>query len=120
MKWSGIAVLAVLVFSGAGENHARAQEVRTDSIRNRQITALRDTVQRDLVFEVIEIQGEVEKPGVIIIPRRLEPELNQVELERSFKKEMKDGIGEIPKPTQELKKVDRVESIKKAVQRKRK
>ena len=54
------------------------------------------------------------------MPKRVEPELGEVELTRSFKKEMKDGVGEIPKPDKELGRVDRVKSIKKTVERKRK
>lgn len=79
-----------------------------------------DSTTREMVFDIIEVQGNVQKPGVIIIPKRLEPELEEVDLERSFKKEVRDGVGEIRRPEKELQKVDQIESIKKTVARKRK
>lgn len=79
----------------------------------------RDTLG-ELVMEEIEIIGKVEKPSVIIVPKRMEPEIEDAELERSFQQEVKEGVGEIPKPTEELQKVDPVRSIKKTVVRKRK
>ena len=57
---------------------------------------------------------------MIIMPKRVEPNLEKMELERSFDRELKEGIGEIPKPENALKRVDRVKSIKKTVERKRK
>ena len=101
---------------------AVAQNVSQDTT----ITALprgvsqSDSTTKEMVFDTIEVQGNVQKPGVIIIPKRVEPELEEVDLERSFKKEVKDGIGEIRRPEKELQKVDQIESIKKTVERKRK
>ncbi len=79
-----------------------------------------DTLNGEMVLGVIEIKGRVEKPGVIIISRRVEPDIGEIELERSFEKEVKEGVGEIPKPEKELRRLDRVKSIKKTVERKRK
>jgi hypothetical protein len=120
---SGYVLILIYLFTGSGMmGVARGQNTDQDTSRTQKVRRLasQDTSRQELVFDDIEVKGKVEKPGVIIIPKRLEPELSQVELERSFEKEMKDGIGEIPKPTRELKRVDRVESIKKAVERKRK
>jgi hypothetical protein len=82
--------------------------------------AVSDTVDGEIVLESIEIKGSVEKPGIIIMPKRVEPELGEVDLERSFQKEVKQGVGEIPKPEKELNAVEEVKSIKKTVDRKRK
>ena len=79
-----------------------------------------DTTVQEIVLETIEIKGKIEKPGVIIIPKRLEPKLKEKQLERSFQKEVKEGVGEIPTPEKELTKVERVTSIKKIVERERK
>ena len=79
-----------------------------------------DTLNKEMVLGIIEIKGRVDKPGVIIIPRRVEPDIGEIELERSFEKEVKEGVGEIPKPEKELRRLDRVKSIKKTVERKRK
>jgi hypothetical protein len=85
-----------------------------------QVGAVQDTVDSELVLETIEIKGRVEKPGVIIIPSRVEPELKKVELDRSFEKELKEGVGEIVEPKKELRQVEKVKSIKKTVGRERK
>ncbi len=83
-------------------------------------TTEEDSLAEELVLDVIYIMGNVEKPGVIIVPKRVEPELPEVELDRSFKREVKEGIGDIPKLEEELGKVERVQSIKKTIGRKRK
>jgi len=74
----------------------------------------------EMVLDEITIKGRVDKPGVIIVPKRVEPEMTKIELERSFSKEIKEGVGEISKPEKELKELDRVKSIKKTLKRKRK
>jgi hypothetical protein len=94
----------------------RDSTVRQDAVR----VDSTDNDSGEMILDEIEIRGKVEKPGVIVMPKRVEPELGEVELTRSFKKEMKEGVGEIPKPEKELGRVDRVKSIKKTVERKRK
>lgn len=99
-----------------------AQNSNSDSTKKAiktQITQI-DTASGEMVLGVIEIKGKVEKPGVIIIPKRVEPEIGDMELERSFQKEVKEGVGEIPKLQKELRRLERVKSIKKTVERKRK
>lgn len=100
----------------------QSQKVIQDTIKQEleSKVALPDSSAEEIVLDVIYIKGNVEKPGVIVMPKRVEPELEEVELERSFKREVKEGIGDIPKPEKELRKVERVESIKKTVKRKRK
>lgn len=73
----------------------------------------------ELLLDEIEIRGNVEQPGVIIVPKRIEPEIKDIELKRSFEGELK-GAGDAPKPDEKLGEVEQVESIKKAVERKRK
>lgn len=100
-----------------------AQTVAPDTTKQKLKTK---TVKKDsligdeLVLQPIEIKGKIEKPGVIIMPKRVEPELGKMELERSFQRELKQGVGEVPKPDKELQQVDRVKSIKKTIERKRK
>lgn len=103
-------------------SEAEAQTVGQDST-NRQVVARADSSRNssgEMILEEIEIRGKVEKPGVIILPKRVEPELSDVELKRSFKKEVEKGVGEILKPEKELGSVERIKSIKKTVERKRK
>jgi hypothetical protein len=73
----------------------------------------------EVILDEIEIKGKIEKPGLIILPKRIEPEMEEIELERSFKKEVKEGMGEIQKPDEATGKVEDIHSIKKAVKRKR-
>ena len=70
-------------------------------------------------MEIIEIQGKIERPGVIIVPKRVETEIEEIELERSFQQEVKEEIGQIPEPDRELQQVDRIESIKETIQKER-
>lgn len=92
-------------------------QTKADPVR---VVAVQDTVDGELVLETIEITGKVEKPGVIIMPSRVEPDLKKVELDRSFEKELKEGVGEIVEPKKELRQVEKVKSIKKTVGRERK
>ncbi len=79
-----------------------------------------DTLSNEIVLEAIEIKGKVEKPGVIIMPKRIEPKLKEIKLERDFKKEIKENVVDAIDPKKELGKVDKVKSIKKTIERKRK
>ena len=111
-----------IVFILSGVHMIMAQNSNSDSTKKvieAQI-AQTDSASGEMVVCVIEIKGRVEKPGVIIIPKRVEPEIGEMELERSFQKEVKEGVGEIPKPQKELRRLERVKSIKKTVERKRK
>jgi hypothetical protein len=73
----------------------------------------------ELYLDAIEIKGRVEKPSVIILPKRIDPEVGEIELEREFEQELKEGIGEILRPEEEMSKVERVQSIKQAIERDR-
>lgn len=73
----------------------------------------------ELVLEEIEIMGRIDKPGVIILPKRIEPDVQEIDLDRSFQQEVKNGIGEIPGPDRMLRQLEQVESIKKAVEKER-
>ena len=84
-----------------------------------QIVSQQDSGEGEMVLEAIEIQGKVERPGVIIVPKRVEPEIEEIELERSFQQEVKEEMGQIPEPERELQSVDRIESIKKTIQKER-
>ncbi|NQT25505.1 hypothetical protein HQ585_09120 [candidate division KSB1 bacterium] len=73
----------------------------------------------EILLENIEIRGRIDKPGVIILPKRIEPEVQEIDLDRSFQHEVKNGIGEIPGPDRMLRQLEQVESIKKAVEKER-
>ena len=73
----------------------------------------------EIVLEEIDIQGRVDKPGVIILPKRVSPDVQGIELDRSFEQEVKKGVGDIPKGDAALRKLEPIKSIKKAVDKKR-
>ena len=98
-----------------------AQTSNQDSVEhNEQEQVLQqDMIGDEMVLDVIEIQGKIDRPGVIIVPKRVEPEMEEIELERSFQQEVKEEAGQIPEPQRELQQVDRIESIKKTIQKER-
>jgi hypothetical protein len=73
----------------------------------------------ELILETIDIKGEVDQPGVIFMPKRIEPELSDVDLERSFEDELKSGTGDVPSPVESKHHVEDVKDVKKIVKRKR-
>ena len=121
MKW----IMLIVLFVSMGSLSGQTQSVKNDSTSkatNNSIplkTVKQDTVSDEIVLDEIFIQGKIDKPAVIIVPKRVEPDLKEVELERSFKKELKEGVGDILQPEKELRKVDQVKSIKKAIERDR-
>jgi hypothetical protein len=119
------AVIAWAVLSLAGTGWSQPQKAvsaRADSVktapRNFPKSAKSGKVN-EIILDDIAIKGEVEKPSVIILPKRLEPEMNEVDLERSFKREVKEGAGDVPKPDKALGQVEPVKSIKKTIEKKR-
>ena len=64
----------------------------SDSSKTVQSTADIDIGQEDVILEEIDIKGEIEKPRVSILPKRIEPELGELEfIDRSFENELKQG-----------------------------
>ena len=123
MKQKRIILLWVVIILTGFRGYAltRAQTMIADTTRTSvEAETVVDSENGEMLLGVIEIKGKVEKPGVIIMPKRVEPKIAEMDLERSFSKEVKEGVGEIPKPERELRRVDRIESIKKTVERKRK
>jgi hypothetical protein len=75
---------------------------------------------QEIVLDSIEIKGRVDKPGVFILPKRVEPRIKEKDLERDFNSELRQGMGEIVEPKEALQRVEPVESIKKAIKKDRK
>lgn len=108
---------ASLIAGPPSERVADTADTVSTSIPNPDVAATGRS--DDLVLEEIEIKGKVEKPGVYMMPKRIEPEVEEMELGRSFQNELKDGVRVVPKPDTELGEVDKINSITKAVGRKR-
>lgn len=91
------------------KHEAGASQMKADSVNN-----------GELILDEIFVEGRVSRPGVMIVPKRLSPKLKEKELERSFEEELKNRESGIYKPEKELHKVERVRSIKKALEKERK
>jgi hypothetical protein len=102
--------LAVCVFSAAP-----SAEDTTKSVSKKSAGA----GGKEITLDEIDIQGVVEKPSVIIVPKRIEPDLKEKELSRSFEQEVRESTGDIPKQDEPLRKVEPAPSIKKTMEKKR-
>jgi hypothetical protein len=102
---------------------ASDQPASADSLKMpRRTAAAMDTAARVNVIQLedIRIQGEVEKPSVIILPKRIEPDMQADSLDRSFSQEIRRNTGEVPTPDRAINRVEPVKSIKKEIEKKRK
>ena len=118
-----LCILAGMTAAGTARSQVASPDtamVKMRSLRSAAAAGRDSTDKNVIVLEEIEIRGKVQKPGVLLVPRRVEPEVGKMELERSFDNEVKQELGDVPKPEKELREVERVESVKKTVERKRK
>jgi hypothetical protein len=111
-------LLVILVVLPIFSSVSLCQQPPADAVRD-SVRSSPATENGELILDQIDIQGSIEKPGVIVLPSRVDPEMGEIELERSFDTEVKDGAEALPQPEEELGQVDGVKSIKKAVERQR-
>jgi hypothetical protein len=72
-------------------------------------------------LETITIEAVIEKPNVDIIPKRLEPELEEVEfVERSFDRELKEVPKDLLLLDDDLDRATKLDGIKKHLENKKK
>jgi hypothetical protein len=102
---------------------AAAGDATTDSAR---VSIPKDPVASgrpasdEILLDDIDIQGEAEKPSVIILPKRVEPDVPKSEPERSFGEEVrKAAIGDADHADRAIGVLEPVKSIKKAVEKNR-
>ncbi len=75
----------------------------------------------DLELEAIAIEAIIEKPNVDIIPKRVAPELEEVEfVERSFDRELKAVPKDLLLRDDDLDRVAKLEGLKKLLEKKKK
>lgn len=75
----------------------------------------------EMELESISIEAIIEKPNVDIIPKRIEPELEEVEfVERSFERELKEAPKDMLLLDDDLDRVAKLEGIKKILEKKKK
>jgi hypothetical protein len=76
---------------------------------------------QEMELESISIEAIVEKPNVDIIPKRVEPELEEVEfVERSFERELKEAPKDLLLLDDDLDRVAKLEGLKKVLEKKKK
>lgn len=92
---TGIMVIVIplssLMFAQEKTSKPDTTKIEADTTKN--ITKLDSNVKSNEI-ELIEItiEAEIEKPRVAILPKRIEPELGEMEfIDRSFEKELKQG-----------------------------
>jgi len=83
--------LSSIIFAQEKTSKQDTTKAAADTTKN--ITKL-DTNVKSAEIELIEItiEAEIEKPRVAILPKRIEPELGEMEfIDRSFENELKQG-----------------------------
>lgn len=75
----------------------------------------------DMELEAIAIEAIIEKPNVDIIPKRVTPDLEEVEfVERSFDRELKEVPKDLLLLDDDLDRVAKLEGLKKLLEKKKK
>lgn len=74
----------------------------------------------DIILDEIDIQAEIEKPRVAILPKRLDPELGELEfVDRSFDRELKSFSQEVLIEDDRLFTPNKIENLKKKILKKK-
>ena len=122
MMYRVILKILFLIFIVISNIFAQNPKQDTLTVKTNEIaedTVVVDTVSDELILEEITIEGEIDRPNVIIMPKRVETDIEKIDLERKFSKEINQAEGELPELEEELRKIESIESIKKTVKRDR-
>jgi hypothetical protein len=77
--------------------------------------------EKEMELEAIAIEAIIEKPNVDIIPKRVAPDLEEVEfVERSFDRELKEVPKDLLLLDDDLDRVAKLEGLKKLLEKKKK
>ncbi|MGH7451579.1 MAG: hypothetical protein ACRENG_09565, partial [bacterium] len=77
--------------------------------------------EEDMELEAIAIEAIIEKPNVDIIPKRVTPDLEEVEfVERSFDRELKEVPKDLLLLDDDLDRVAKLEGMKQMLEKKKK
>jgi hypothetical protein len=116
-----------LAQTAAKKPHSAAQDTLKPAPASKNFKTERaakpDSAKRaeELELESISIEAIIEKPNVDIIPKRVEPELEEVEfVERSFDRELKELPKDLLLLDDDLDRVARLEGLKKVLEKKKK
>lgn len=125
MKTMILAVMVCLPAVGLAQTPSPpAQPAQPDTVLAPQspAPAPSDTAKAptEMELESISIEAIIEKPNVDIIPKRMEPELEEVEfVERSFERELKEVPKDMLLLEDDLDRVAKLEGIKKMLEKKK-
>jgi len=116
-------IILFLIFLGCiivGDVTAQNRKKDTKKTKTKEIIENKvDTVSNELILDEINIKGELDRPNVIILPKRVEANVKKIDLERKFSKEINKAEGEIPELQEKLREIENIESIKKALNKDR-
>lgn len=126
-SWIKIIILMVILISGSQQLSAQTKPLQIDAVKTvtQADTAGKSTgLDDEIELMEINIEAEIEKPSVAILPKRIEPELGEAEfINRSFEKELKQAPDKmmimdnrlfVPKKIEDLKEklISRKKSLK--------
>jgi len=116
-------ILFLILLSGFlmySNTYAQKGKKDTVSTKTKEVTKNQvDSVSKELILEEINIKGEIDRPNVIIMPKRIETDIKKIDLERKFSEEINKANRDIIELKEELRKIESIESIKKTIKRKR-
>ncbi|MFO7891092.1 MAG: hypothetical protein R6V04_12235 [bacterium] len=124
MKMNGLnAKIFLVIISGlilVGNGIAQNSKKDTVSSATKELNQNpSDTVSNELILDEISIKGEIDRPNVTIMPKRVETDVKKIDLERKFSEEVNKAQGEVPELKEELRKIENIESIKNTMKKDR-
>ena len=109
-------------YSFAQNSVRKADSLKVQKTTADTIAQISSTIESEgeIVLEEITIEAIVEKPRVSILPKRIDPELGELEfVDRSFEKELKKFPNSPMINDKRLFEPDKMENLKKTLQKKK-
>lgn len=92
-----------------------------EPVKERQQSRADTTVEKEILLEDIHIEAVIEKPGVTLIPKRIEPEVSTVPLApRSFEAEIQDRPEKLDQEMDKYEAPEKAKDIKKYLAKQKK
>jgi hypothetical protein len=120
----GLAQTAANKPDSVAQDTLKAGSARTGTLQDRPARpAIPDSLDKgeEMELESIAIEAVIEKPNVDIIPKRAEPDFEELEfVERSFERELRQIPKDLLLVDDELDRAARLEGLKKLLEKKKK
>jgi hypothetical protein len=127
MKRTFMLFCVLSFFPALAAAQTAASETKADTLKSKSPASLLRAAKPDSAavqeteLEAIAIEAVIEKPNVDIIPKRIEPELEEVEfVERSFDRELKEVPKDLLLLDDDLDRAAKLDGIKKHLENKKK